>query len=107
MSCLANTMRFVLTSSPGLIVRFWAAACCVKFCSPAIAMAGTLTGAVICNCAGTTLKATGGDFGNVVVVLLEVAALDEAAENDAVLAADGARCTDPVVIANGWLPAGK
>ena len=59
------------------------------------------------------LNATGGGFGNVVVVLDEVAALDEAVENEAVeavaavFAADGARDTDPVVIANGWLPAGK
>ncbi len=70
-------------------------------------MADTLLEAATCNCAGTTLIRTGGDFGNVVVVLEDVAALDEAAENDAVLAACGACCTDLVVIANGGLPAGK
>ncbi len=107
MSCLANTMRLVLSSSPDLIVRFWAATCCVKFCSPAIAMAGALPGAATCNCAGTTLIATGGGFGNVVVVLVDVVALDDVAENEAVLAADDARDTVPVVIASGWLPAGK
>ncbi len=53
------------------------------------------------------LIATGGGFENGDVVLDEVAALDEAVENDAVLAAEGGRGTDPVVIANGWLPAGK
>ncbi len=107
MSCLANTIRSVLCSSPVLIVRFWAAACCVKFCSPAIAMAGAFPEAATDNSAGTMLIATGGDFGNIVVVLGEVTALDETVENDAVLAADGARDPDPVVIAKGWLPAGK
>ncbi len=53
------------------------------------------------------LIATDGSFGNVVVVRDDVVALDEAVENEAVLAADGPRDTDPVVIANGWLPAGK
>jgi len=56
------------------------------------------------------LIATGGDFGNEVVVLADVAILDE---NDAleevvaVPAAEGARDTAPLVIAKGWLPAGK
>ena len=90
-----------------MIVRFWAAACCVKFCSPAIAMEDTLPGVATCNCAGIALNATGGGFGNVVTALVDVVALDDVAENEAVLAADGARDTDPVVIANGWLPAGK
>ena len=73
-------------------------------------MAGTLPGAATCNCAGITLIATGGDFGNVDAELDVAAVLDENDAVDdvaAVLAAEGARCTDPVVIANGWLPAGK
>ena len=70
-------------------------------------MADTLPGAATCNCAGITLIATGDGFGNIVIVLEDVAALDDVAENEAVLAADGVRDTDPVVIANGWLPAGK
>ena len=58
------------------------------------------------------LSATGSCFGSVVAVLEYVAALDEAVENEAfeevaaVLAFD-ARCNAPVVIAKGWLPAGK
>ena len=51
---------------------------------------------------------TGGGFGSVVLVLDEVAALDDVAEIEAVHAADdGARGTVPVVIAKGWLPAAK
>ena len=58
------------------------------------------------------LKATGGRCGNVGAVLDEVAALDEAVENEAVeevaaVLAFDARCNAPVVIAKGWLPVGK
>ncbi len=58
------------------------------------------------------LNARGGRCGNVGAVLDEVAALDEAFENDAVekvaaVLAFDARCNAPVVIAKGWLPVGK
>ena len=58
------------------------------------------------------LKATGVCRSNVGAVLDEVAALDEAVENDAVkevaaVLAFDARCNAPVVIAKGWLPVGK
>ena len=47
------------------------------------------------------------DGGNVKGASALGVALAEACKDDAVPAAEGARCTDPVVIANGWLPAGK
>ncbi len=56
------------------------------------------------------LSATGAGFGNEVVVPDLVAVLDENEafeEVPAVPAADGARDTAPLVIAKGWLPAGK
>ncbi len=56
------------------------------------------------------LIATGDDFGNEVLVLDDLAVLDEndaVEEVAAVPAAEVARDTAPLVIAKGWLPAGK